>query len=409
MSERSGVGIVPQLHTPRVTSLLAANIFLSGAAFAAMAPYRAIIGVESLGLTNAEFGLVMALNAAGSAVAAVSLGWLSDKVRDRRILLVFCAVMGAVAFGLVWAVQTPVVYISAFCLLIPFGNALFSQSFSFSRAYFNRERPDRAEFIMSLLRSAFTVAWIVVPPLAGWIAARWSAYSVFAVSALAHVGCTVVVGLLCLQPSAQIGQTARTTPENKSQALPKVQVSAAHKFGTLGVTLSLAALQLNIVLLPLVILRDLKGSLTQVGIAASLAAAIEVPVMIGWGYVALRMRKDVILAIASATFALYFSLMTFVGSFFQVLLLQSIAAVAIAALLSINISYLQDVIPGRVGLSTSLVDVTRVVSVWAAAAVFSVNTANTYASLMAIAALLSLCGAILMLLARRERRRTQTA
>jgi MFS transporter, SET family, sugar efflux transporter len=374
-----------------------------------MAPYRAIIGVDSLGLTNAEFGLVMALNAAGSAVAAVSLGWLSDKVRDRRILLLFCAVMGAVAFGLVWAVQTPIVYISAFCLLIPFGNALFSQSFSFSRAYFNRERPDRAEFIMSLLRSAFTMAWIVVPPLAGFIAARWSAYSVFALSALAHVGCTVAVGLICLQPAAQISPQANADSEKLSEAPQRLRISAAHKLGTIGVTLSLAALQLNIVLLPLVILRDLNGSLTQVGIAASLAAAIEVPVMIGWGYLALRVRKDVILAIASATFALYFGLMAFVGSFFQVLLLQSIAAVAIAALLSINISYLQEVIPDRVGLSTSLVDVTRVISVWAAAAVFSLNTSNTYASIMAIAALFSLCGAILMVLARQERRRSEAA
>jgi MFS transporter, SET family, sugar efflux transporter len=405
----SRAGKSEQLHTSRITGLLATNIFLSGAAFAAMSPYRAIVGVDSLGLTNAEFGLVMALNAIGSAAAAIALGWLSDKVKDRRVLLFFCAVMGAAAFGLVWAVQTPIVYVSAFCLLIPFGNALFSQSFSYSRAYFDRERPDRAELIMSLLRSAFTLAWVIVPPLAGWIAAEWSAYSVFAVSAVAHVGCTLAVGLICLQPSAQIGLKANANSATAAEALPGVRISTTHRLGTIGVTLTLAALQLNIVLLPLVILRDLAGSLTQVGIAASLAAAIEMPVMIGWGYLALHMRKDLILAIASATFALYFGLMFFVGSFVQVLLLQPIAAVSIAALLSINISYLQEAIPGRVGLSTSLVDVTRVVSVWAAAAVFSLNSGETYASLMPIAALLCLCGATLMLFARRERRRVETA
>lgn len=391
------------MQTTRITGLLATNVFLSGAAFAAMTPYRAIVGIETLGLSNASFGLVMALNAIGSALAAVSLGWVSDKIPDRRIIVFLCAAMGVVAFGLIWAVQTPIVFISVFCLLVPFGNSLFSQSFSYSRAYFDRERPDRAELILSFLRSVFTMAWIVVPPLAGWIAAQYSSYAVFAFSAVAHFGCTLAIGFLLTQPDARIGLKPKTDPDDTQEQLPGIKISKTHRWGVVGVTLSLAALQLNMVLLPLIIIRDLGGSLTQVGISSSVAAAIEVPAMIGWGYLALRIRKDMILAIASATFSIYFGLMIFVESFLQVLLLQGIAALAIAALLSINISYLQEAIPGRVGLSTSLVDVTRVVSVWTAATVFSLNPSNSYTQLMAVAAVLSLSGAILMLLARRER------
>jgi SET family sugar efflux transporter-like MFS transporter len=391
------------MNSRRVTGLLATNIFLSGAAFATMTPYRAIVGVDSLGLTNAAFGIVMALTAVGSACASVALGWLSDKVADRRILIFLCAVMGVVAFGLIWAIQTPFVFVLAFCLLVPFGNALFSQSFSYSRAFYNQARPDRAEFILSVLRSMFTLAWIVVPPLAGVIAARWSAYSVFAFSALAHVGCTLVVGLLWLEPKARIG-TPASDPNAPVPPAPTLRIATPYRFGIVGVTCAMAAVQLNMVLLPLVILRDLNGTLTQVGLNASIAAAIEVPAMIGWGYLAMRIRKDVILAAASALFALYFGLMLFVGSFLQVVLLQAIAAVAIAALLSINISYLQEAIPSRVGLSTSLVDVSRVVSVWIAAAAFSLNPGTTYAPIMGVAALLSLGGAGLMLLAGRSRR-----
>ena len=46
----------------KITTLLAGSIFLSGAAFAAMTPYRASVGVETLGLSNATFGLVMAVD-----------------------------------------------------------------------------------------------------------------------------------------------------------------------------------------------------------------------------------------------------------------------------------------------------------------------------------------------------------
>lgn len=214
----------------------------------------------------------------------------------------------------------------------------------------------------------------------------------------------MAIGLLWRQPAARIGVNRAAHAEKDAAAPPGIRISASHQLGIIGVTLGLAALQLNMVLLPLIIMRDLSGSLTQVGIAASFAAAIEVPVMIGWGYLAMRMRKDVILAIASMTFALYFVLMFFVSSFFQVLVFQGVAAVSIAALLSINISYLQDTIPGRVGLATSLVDVTRVVSVFTAAAVFSLNTGATYTPLMAVAAGLCLCGGVLMLLAVRARR-----
>lgn len=393
----------------RVTGLMATNIFLSGAAFAAMTPYRAIVGVDILGLSNAAFGLVMALNAVGSAFAAVALGWLSDRLPDRRVLVLFCAVMGVVAFGVVWAFQTPMVFVSVFCLLVPFGNSLFSQSFSYSRAYYNREAPDRAEFIMSILRSGFTVAWIVVPPLAGWIAAQWSAYSVFAFSALAHLGCTITVALLWTQPTARVGVAPKSEDSAPAPKAAGLGISRAHKIGIAGVTLSLAALQLNMVLLPLVIIRDLSGTFAQVGLNSAIAAAIEVPVMVGWGYLALKVRKDTILAIASAVFAVYFGLMVFVDSFVQVLVLQGIAAVAIAALLSINISYLQEAIPGRLGLSTSLVDVTRVVSVWTAAAVFSLNSGTSYAPFMGLAAALCVVGSALVLVARQSRQEAETA
>lgn len=189
----------------RVTGYLATNIFLSGAAFAATAPYRAVVGIDVLGMSNATFALVMALNALGGAITAVVLGWLSDKAKDRRVLVWLCALIGAIGFIIVWSLQTPIAFIIAFCLLVPFGNALFSQSFSYARVYFDRETPDRAELTISFLRTIFTIAWVVVPPLAGLIAAKTSAYSVFAFAAIAHIGCTVLVGLLFTEPRAHIG------------------------------------------------------------------------------------------------------------------------------------------------------------------------------------------------------------
>ena len=58
------------------------------------------------------------------------------------------------------------------------------------------------------------------------------------------------------------------------------------------------------------------------------------------------------------------------------------AAVALAALLSLNISYLQEVFPGRVGLSTSLLNVTQVASALIAAVLFAAFAGLTYKPMM---------------------------
>ena len=60
-------------------------------------------------------------------------------------------------------------------------------------------------------------------------------------------------------------------------------------------TLSMTALHLNISVLPLLIMKDLQGTFKQVGMNAALAAIIEIPMIIGWGYLALRVRKTSIL------------------------------------------------------------------------------------------------------------------
>lgn len=386
------------MNSARITTLLASTIFFSGASFAAMTPYRAIVGVETLGFSNALFGLIIALNAIGGLLIAVLLGWISDKVSDRRTLALICAIGGAFGFLLVWTVRSPIGFATAFCLLIPFGNALFSQSFSLSRAFYDMEMPVRSELMMTFLRTGFTLSWIAVPPIAGWLAAKQSSYAVFGISALAHVACSICVALLWTDRRSRVGIETASGDAGRQE---RPHLPIGRRYGILGVTLSATALQLNISILPLVIVNDLDGTLGQVGLLSGVAAAIEVPVMIGWGYLALRWRKERILAIACAVFALYFALVTVSDSFYQVLSLQVFAAIAIAAVLSINISYLQEAIPGRVGLSTSLVDVTTVVASLGAAALFALNPLDQYAPMLGVAALVSIAATGSFMLARR--------
>jgi SET family sugar efflux transporter-like MFS transporter len=393
------------LWSSPVLGIFTANVFLAGVGVAAIVPFRAIVGVEALGLSNTVFAGVMALNAIVGAAAGVLLGWLSDKVGDRRWLVLLCGGIGALGFALVWLVRTPLGFMLAFCLFLPFRNALFSQLFSYSRAYLDRELPGQAEFALSFLRTLFTLAWIVTPPLAGWLAAEYSAFTAFGFAAITDVGFLLLFGLLWTRPSTRVGVESRPGEARASGPTTPARIPPAYQVGVAGVTLGLIALQLNMMVLPLVIVKDLGGTLEQVGLNASIAAAIEFPLMLGWGYLASRMRKETILAISCAALGLYLGLLSVAQSVLQVFLLQALAALGISALLSINISYLQEAIKGRLGLSTSLVDVTRVLSALVASGVFALSSEAHYAPIMALAAGAAVGGAALMLLAGRLNKR----
>ena len=395
------------MRTAAVTPLLASTVFLSGVAFAAITPYRSVVGIEDLGLSNQLFAVVMALNAIAGALTSLFIGWLSDRLDDRRKLVILCAMAGVVAFAVLWLVRTPLAFIAAYCVLLPFGTALFSQSFAYSRAYYDKSAPTRSEFLMSVLRSGFTLAWIIVPPLAGWLAGATASFSVYGLAMLAHVGATLAVGLLWLSPRTRIAG-AQSTPEAAASAAP-LRLSLSKALGISGVTLGQTALQVNLTVLPMIIIRDLGGTLEQVGLNAGFAAVIEMPIMILWGVLALRLRKESILAFATLVFGIYFACMWFAQSFVMVLVFQIPAAIAIAGLLSINISYLQEVFPNRVGLSTALLDVTTVTSAMFAAIIFALVASETYRATMLVA--MALCGAatVLLLLSRWRRNTPATA
>ena len=57
--------VIEPMRPHRVTLITGINIFFTGVAIASMTPYRAIIGIDEIGLSNADFGFIMALNAVG--------------------------------------------------------------------------------------------------------------------------------------------------------------------------------------------------------------------------------------------------------------------------------------------------------------------------------------------------------
>lgn len=374
-----------------VAAILGTCLFLIGTSAAAIAPYRAIVAIDNLGISNSIYALIMTLTSVGTAVASLVLGHFSDRIPDRRLLVMVCAGLGGLAYGLLYLFPAQLTYIIAFTVILPFGGALFSQTFSFSRVYYDQHHPDRAEFMVSVLRTLFTVAWIIVPPVAGWIASTYSVFDLFAAAALAHISFTLIFGLLFTDSKTRIGFAGK---KKAGSVAAGWRIPTGRMVGIGGVTMVRVALALHLTTLPLAMINDFGGTLKDVGINASIAAGLEVPFMLAWGLAATKFSKEAILVTSSLIYALYLLLLYYAQSVWQVFLLQSLNAIATAALLSITISYMQESIKGRVGLSTSLMDVVTVISTFTAAAAFAaLSSQESYITIFVAASILSLVGA----------------
>ena len=75
--------------------------------------------------------------------------------------------------------------------------------------------------------------------------------------------------------------------------------------GIAGVVCLSTAVRLNGLATPLAIVTHWGGTVADVGIYASLAAFIEIPFMIGWGYATKRVPLPILLVAAALIYACY--------------------------------------------------------------------------------------------------------
>lgn len=385
--------------------LVSGSLFAIGISLASTAPYDAIVAIDALGISHADYALILTVASIVGLVASVSLGWLSDKIGDRRLLVLMTALVGALGFGLVYALRSPMAFVIASCVILPFGNAAFSQTFAYARVYFDQSQPKNAEFRITVLRSIYAASWVLVPPLAGWIATVYQVFDIYLLAALAYLVCGAISLALLANPEARIVTAPKQPAEGRSGgiALPML-------IGIGGVVLVYVSLRLSGTVTPLAMISNFGGNLGDVGIASGIRAFLEVPLMLLWGLLGRRFRKHTLIAAGGLIYGLSMLLMTQAQSVVDVFWIQVPVAIAIAVLMSVPISYMQEAIRGRVGLSTSLLDVTYVASGLMSAGLFGLLAApDRYLDLFWVAAGLAAIGAVVLVIAHNIVERTATA
>ncbi|WP_127505323.1 sugar efflux transporter [Actinoplanes solisilvae] len=335
-------------------------------------------------------------------LAGVFASWLVGRISDRRPirrkLLLIAALAGLAGAALTAVVRDYWVLFGLTITLTALAGTLFPQAFAYARQVLRQGDPKHAAMGMSSLRMLFSVAWVAGPPLAAFLLADGGfAYTYGLVAVMYGIAALIVLRWL---PEAG-GPAGHAEPvELRTPEAPRSTIFLL----VVGFTVVQTSMALGVQAMPLFISTELGGTIGQAGLVLGLCAALEIPLLLGFGALGARVPLRTLILIGVGFGIAYQAVAVSAGSVGVLAGAQVLNAIFIAAVGGLNITYMQDLMPGHPGRATTLITNTFPIGQILAAPAFGL--AQHFDFRLAYAVNLGLCvlGLLLMVVARRARR-----
>ena len=387
--------------TVRVSMLA---IFAFGFAGAATSPYQAVIAIRELGLSNGLYSALIFAAAAVNVTVSILLGNLADRLGEFRRLMLSVAVFGIFGYGAVYVFPTQATFVLSALLLLPIYNALNSLLFANVRATTNGMPRADVATVNSGVRAMISLSWVLVPGFVGILLSRST--SMLPAYLFASLACLVCLCLIAAFLPRQSGTDNAATHHLSYLAALAEVISPRVFVRVIAVALISSTLHVNGAILPLIVTGPAHGTVGDIGILVGIVALLEVVFIVVWGRAQRIMSHVTALAIGTIIYVVYLLLLGFAFAPWHVYALTLVSGVGAAALISIPITYLQDLIAERPGLGSALISVNIFVSAGLSALLFAIGTGvSGYSGTAIIGAAAGLCGLFLLLFFDGDKRR----
>lgn len=337
--------------------ILIVSTLLLGICISFTYPFLSLFGVDEVGMSPSYLGYFMSITAISSVLISTVLGRLSDRYWGRKwviILSVSAAIIGYILF--IYVRSYYALLIIAF-LSLGTASSAFPQMFAYAREEVNRSGAKQADMAINTLRMFFSLAWVIGPAIAALLLTSAGFQGLF-LSAAATYGIVLVFVLVFLKnPNRQENVQRNEPPVNLRKFLLKPRIA-----GVLSsfILLSVAS-AMSLVNLPLYVTRTLQGSQSDVGLLFSVAAAVEIPLLIGVGLLAAKYRKSNLIKIGAIFAIAYYALVAATPIVWAIVPMQFLSAVTVSIIMGLGISYFQDLLPQEPGTATTLYSNTSVI------------------------------------------------
>lgn len=348
-------------------------IFLLGMASAATRPYLSLIAIQQFGMSDANFSKVLLATSVLAILYTVGLGNLSDILGNRKKLLLIGTSAGIIGFGSIFFFHSTSIFIFATLFIIPISGSQFSMLFAAVRAQTNHLPQGEAAATNSMVRSVFAASWILTPGLVALMLANSGRLTLaYLIAAIACALSFLLIFFTYPAPTPQ--KPDETAPRPNFFAALSVIVDWRIALSVIAIALQTGAHNLNTVLTPLILTKSAHGTVTDVGLIAGIIAALEIPFMLAYGNALRRFSTSKVLAFGAALFAAYLVLLGFASVPWHFYALIPLNAAGAASILSIPMTHLQNLLPEKPGLGSSLQSITSALGGSFSAGIFALGT-----------------------------------
>ncbi|ULR42823.1 MFS transporter [Rhizobium sp. K102] len=384
-------------------------IFTFGMAGAMTAPYRSIVGIRELGLSDGLYSFLAFASAAVNVVISVLLGNLADRLGEYRSAMIGACLFGIVGYGMIYAFPSAAIFAVSALLPMPIYGALNSLLFANARAAMQGMSRNDVVTANSGVRAMISLSWVLIPGVTGLVLS--GASSMLPAYLFASLSCVFCQGIILFALPKRVGTEMAAVHHLTYLGALRQVVSPRISAHIAGVALITSTLHLNDALLPLIATGAAHGRLSDVGILVGIVALLEVVFIIVWSRIARKTGQMTALAAGTVIYALFLALLGFASAPWHLYALTVLAGIGAAAIISIPITYLQDLIADRPGLGSALISVNIFASAGIGALVFAAGTWITgYSGTAILSAVTGLSGITLLgLLHRRKAHRAEVA
>lgn len=308
------------------------------AAFAATLP---IFLTVKLGATYFDASLFMIAGTLASSAAVYVLGRIGDAPRLRYPITIATALCG-LAGSLCLALATSYwVYFLVFASLIAVAGSLFSQLMALAFIH------DRSS--TGFIRALASAGWVAGPPFGGLIATVHSQAAVFYAAAATYALLTVfIVGTKAFfsKETPPATGSAKPAAEGKSGQEPLVLIVLILSSVHLLISICALGIPWRIV--------QIGGTEFHVGLAFSIAAAIEVPIIAGSNVIRNRFGYARTLLVSCGLLCFYFLTASLMENLFGLVSLSVINGIVTGTMMGLSLIVLQERLADRPAHASSI-------------------------------------------------------
>lgn len=368
---------------------------------ASIYPYQSLIAIEGIGLSEPAFAMVLVLASVLAVTSAVVIGIIGDQRGNRRLIAIvtaFAALIGTVAM---MVFPSPVTLIICHGILLPIASSLFGQVFALAQLASTQVSAPK-DSILSVIRAAMSISFLAMLIYWTWaFGVGANVMSVYVSAALAALG--LVLLMRFGWPTAGASGWS-DVPAGLNMRAALTEIARPHVMVRL---LFLGAIMasgiLYFVLISLIFdASPLRGA-SDVALYVGMVAGWEVPCLLLMPRLLPHISRASLIAIGGGLYTVHLLMMPVWTDTNWLWLGTLIAGVAGTAVISLPISYYQDLLRDRPGAASAMLALQKLVADVLAAGAFALGTAiGGYQTVAFIGAAITILGALGLYLADRH-------